>query len=257
MKKAQSIIKQLMTIEPVKTWSLIVTLLGDMSEPQLSGKEMGNVLSHVGLKPEAIRVAIHRLKKEGWISASKNGREVIYRLSTSGIASTKAVYGEVYGTNVKYDGGWKLLLVESADALEDMEEKAIRLLKRVYLLPASCAVASNLALELDIQNRAIPDWLVERLVPMDVLETASKLHALAQTLTDESKSENVSNALNTIDRAAVRLMILHRWRKMALRENTWAHISLFPEGAMAQCHLNVTRLLADLPRLNARQFSSS
>ena len=256
MKMVRSTVKQLTALEPVKTWSLIVTLLGDMSEPQLSGKDMGYLLGHVGLKPEAIRVAIHRLKKDGWISTSKNGREVIYRLSTSGIAATNAVYSDVYGSDVKYDTGWKLLLVESADAIEDVGEQAIRLLKRVYLLPSSCSIEANLALEFDIRNRAIPDWVVERLVPEGVLETANKLDALAQNLADDLLNRK-ANTLSTIDSAALRLMILHRWRKMALRENTWAHIGLFPEGPMAQCHRHVTQLLADLPRLEARQFSAN
>ncbi|MEE9334476.1 MAG: hypothetical protein V3U65_10345 [Granulosicoccaceae bacterium] len=249
--------KQLTALEPVKTWSLIVTLLGDMNEPQLSGKEMGYLLGHVGIKPEAIRVAIHRLKKDGWISTSKNGREVIYRLSTSGIAATSAVYRDVYGTEVKYDTAWRLLLLESPDAIKEVGEQAIRLLKRVYLLPSSCVIKPNIALEFDIQNHVIPEWVVEQLVPADVLVTARKLNTLAQTIIDDMPTGTTSKTLNAIDSATLRLMILHRWRKMALRKNTWAHIGLFPDGPMAQCHRHLTRLLADLPRLDAQQFSSS
>ena len=253
---AQATVKKLTALEPVKTWSLIVTLLGDMSDPQVSGKEMGYLLGQVGLKPEAIRVAIHRLKKDGWITTSKNGREVIYRLSTSGIAATNAVYDDVYGADVKYDIGWKLLLVESADVLEDMGEQAIRLLKRVYLLPASCVIDPKVALEFDIQKSVIPDWVVEHLVPDDVLEIASQLNGLAEQFIGDLQDGKATSSLSSIDCAALRLMFLHRWRKMALRDNTWAHIGLFPDGPMAQCHRHVTRLLADLPRLDTQQFSA-
>ncbi len=253
---ANSTIKQLTALEPVKTWSLIVTLLGDMKNPQLSGKEMGLLLGNVGLKPEAIRVAIHRLKKDGWITTSKNGREVIYRLSSSGIAATNAVYSDVYGVDAKYDSGWKLLLVESPEVLEEIGEQAIRLLKRVYLLPASHTIDPTLALEFDIQHRVIPEWVVEQLVPEDVLAIAIKLTAMVQKLNGTMNTDKPNKRLSAIESAALRLLILHRWRKMALRENTWAHVGLFPRGPMAQCHQQVTQFLAELPRLDAQQFSS-
>lgn len=251
---AHSILKQMIDLEPIKTWSLIVTLLGDMPDPQLSGKDMGALLGQVGIRPEAVRVAVHRLKKDGWITTSKNGREVIYRLSASGIAATKSAYDDVYRTDTKYDNGWNLWLVESEDVLEEHGDQAIRLLKRVYLLPRCVGVTSESVFEFNIENRTIPAWMLKRLIPTDVIDLASKFNSITLSLLSD-KAVLLSSSVQPIDVAAIRLLILHRWRKMALRENTWAHMSLFPEGAVAQCHRQVTALLTELPRLEARSKS--
>ena len=113
MSTVRTLIEDLANIEKIKTWSLIVTMFGDLDEchPQsLSGKEIGAILGHIGIKPEAVRVALHRLKKDGWIHATKSGREVEYGLSQNGLQETAAVYDDVYRRTVKYSNGWKWLI---------------------------------------------------------------------------------------------------------------------------------------------------
>lgn len=251
MSVVNTTVQQLTDLEPIKTWSLIVTLLGDMEQSQLSGKQMGLLLGHIGLKPEAIRVAMHRLKKDGWITTSKNGREVIYRLSKSGVDATNSVYNDVYRTDVKHRNGWKLLLVESDDSLDGSDGEVIRLLKRLYVLPKGHATDCGSVLEIDVQDNKIPTWLVERLIPADVLRIAEQVNALALAILNSETVNLAHSGPNSIDDAALRLLFLHRWRKMALHENTWAHVSLFPNGVMSQCHQHVTQLLAGWPRLDA------
>jgi len=243
-------VQQLTKLEAIKTWSLVVTLLGDMSQPQISGKQMGLLLGHVGLKPEAIRVAMHRLKKDGWITSSKNGREVLYSLSKQGVDATELVYSDVYRTDLKYPNGWNLYLVESDDAFEERGPEIIRLLKRLYLVPNGHEAECSSALHIAVQNNNIPIWLVERLIPVDVLAIAKQLNKLALDIINAHSIDPIQTAVATVDDSALRLLFLHRWRKMALRENTWAHISLFPEGDIAQCQRHVTQLLAKWPRIN-------
>ena len=73
----QSITDRLLGLESTKTWSLIATLFGDLDGDELSGKALWSLLAPLGIKPEATRVALHRLKKDGWIVAKKAGREAI------------------------------------------------------------------------------------------------------------------------------------------------------------------------------------
>ena len=87
MTPTTALIEDLSSLETIKTWSLIVTLFGDLDgEPQvvLSGKDIGAILGHIGIKPEATRVALHRLKRDGWIDTQRAGREVFYSLSDRG-----------------------------------------------------------------------------------------------------------------------------------------------------------------------------
>lgn len=242
MSRVADALLQLSALEPIKTWSIIVTLLGDLEQPSLSGKEIGRLLGHVGIKPEATRVALHRLKKDGWIVTDKNGREVIYALSASGLDATTAAYDDVFRSTPKYRNGWKLVIVESDEQIEPIGEQAIRLLRQVFLIPTDTDTQVESALEFDFSFGDVPAWIVNRIVPADVVTLAEKLNELA------IEQLHAKEALEQIDSSALRLLFLHRWRKMALRENTWAHIGLFPDGALAQCQSNVTQLLASLGR---------
>ena len=79
---AETLIEDLSALEPIKTWSLIVTLFGDLNGQPVTGKQLGAILGRVGIKTEAMRVALHRLRKEGWIVSTKIGREVLPLLDT-------------------------------------------------------------------------------------------------------------------------------------------------------------------------------
>ena len=128
-------VTELAALDTLKTWSLIVTLFGDLEKEELSGAEIRTLLEHIGIKPEAIRVALHRLKSDGWITASKQGREAIYEMTNMARAETKAVAPDIYRKNVKHQGRWRFCLVP--DALESAD--AIMINQNLALLPSEAA----------------------------------------------------------------------------------------------------------------------
>ena len=70
-----------------RVWSIIVSLFGDMAqEPgaQISGGALTQIIEPMGIKPEAIRVALHRLRKDGWIESDRIGRVSRHVLSEFG-----------------------------------------------------------------------------------------------------------------------------------------------------------------------------
>jgi len=248
----RTLIEDLARIETIKTWSLIVTMLGDLDDchPQfLSGKEIGALLGHIGIKPEAVRVALHRLKKDGWIHATKIGREVEYGLSKNGLKETAAVYDDVYRRTVKYPNGWKLLLDSQDDENGPIGTRVgIELFKNIILAPQSLVADDRGMMGIDFDQNDVPSWFADRIVPPNIIDTANRVNTMARFFEVECKSET------SLDNAAIRLLFLHHWRKMALRENTWAHIWLFKVGPMAQCHTQITQILERIPKLRSTQF---
>jgi hypothetical protein len=96
---------------------------------------------------------------------------------------------------------------------------------------------------IDFDRTDVPSWFADRIVPSNIIDIADRLNTMARIFDVEFKSEN------SLDNAAIRLLFLHHWRKMALRENTWAHIWLFEVGTMAQCHAQITGILQRIPKL--------
>ena len=60
-----------------RVWSVIISLFGDMAQrpnEKISGAALTRIITPMGIKPEAIRVALHRLRKDGWIESVRAGR---------------------------------------------------------------------------------------------------------------------------------------------------------------------------------------
>lgn len=230
-KHTDPVLDRLLALEPTKTWSLIATVFGDLDGDRLSGKELGTLLAPLGVKPAAMRVALHRLRKDGWITSEKDGREVTYALSRAARRETLEAQKDVYRRDVKFAQGWRLILLPAETELP-LDGPHVRIDKALALVPMGTHTQNALNLTL---AAPIPPWFETRLVPAHVLAQAAQLTGLA--LGD-------FNAGDT----SKRLMVLHYWRKMALRTGTWAHIGLMPGGAMAACHAAVARVFDQTAR---------
>ncbi|MFQ6547638.1 hypothetical protein AADZ90_006745 [Aestuariibius sp. 2305UL40-4] len=230
------ILDQLLGLETTKTWSLIATIFGDLDGDRLSGKELGTLLAPLGVKPEAMRVALHRLKKDGWIISEKNGREVVYALSDHGRQETFAAQKDVYRRDVKFAEGWRLIMLPG-EAARPYNGPHIAIDRGLLLVPKGAGALPADALELSLVE-PIPDWFESRLAPPHVWAQAGRLTDLAEQFLAGPRLGQIS----------ARLMFLHYWRKMALRTGTWAHIGLVPEGTMANCHAAVTEVFEQTSR---------
>ncbi|MDX8352966.1 hypothetical protein [Cognatiyoonia sp. IB215182] len=228
-----SLVAQLLSLEPVKTWSLIVTVFGDMDGDRISGKDLGALLGPLGIRPEAMRVALHRLKKDGWIQSEKSGREVIYSLSPYGRAETTTAREDVYRRDAKFaDEGWIIaVLPPGATAPEGPHVTVDR---GLYVVPARQNILAD-ALILE-PTGALPTWIEASLVPDHMRAQAGELVELTAKFQDHLSAGH--------DGTHLRLMFLHLWRKMALRPGTWAHIGLMPDGVMARCHAAMVQFFA-------------
>ena len=241
--KIPKFLEALITLENIKTWSFIVTVFGDLDsneQVQLSGKDIRSIMAHIGVKPEAIRVALHRLKRDGWINTEKSGREVLYFLSKRGLFETASVYEDIYSQTVKYPNGWQLIFDEGEQALG-----GIRLSRNLRIVPKDLTNEFKDAVMLEFVDQNLPKWIEHLIVTRQTLDMARRL----ETLLKIYKSKENSPA--PLDIIAIRLLFLHHWRKLALRSAVWAHIGLFENGPLSNCHKGVTALLADTPKLSS------
>jgi len=232
----------LIELEKIKVWSLIVTLFGDLdssSSQSLSGKQINNLLGHIGIKPEATRVALHRLKNENWIKTSKSGRETIYQMSDKARRETSSVYADVYSSSVKYPEGWQLLI--TPDNQDAKTTTAIPIMKNILLVPTASQKQDMKMMPAELKTQNIPDWFAGKIINPSILEIANKLKTAAGMPMPKTTKLN---------EVAMRLLILHHWRKLALRDSVWCYISLMEESTLAQCHKSVSTFLHNTPNIN-------
>lgn len=229
------LIPELRAISDLKVWSVLVTLFGDMAlaeETRLSGPRLRALLTPLDIQPEAVRVALHRLRKEGWITAERAGRIGQYGLSAQGRAETQAVAERVYGASAQCHSRWYLVVQPTR---LDPPEQALTLGTGRFLCPEEI---SPPALSARFQG-AIPDWVLAEVLPQGLDAAFETLEALL--------TAPVTAPEDAEEAAILRLLILHHWRRLVLRTPPLAEALLGGNWAGGRCRARVQAWLSALP----------
>lgn len=198
----------------LRVWSLVITAFGDLVQHrggQISSARLGRVLGRVGVEPGAMRTALSRLGRDGWVESRRQGRTSLYRLSRQGIARFAPATSRIYAP--PRDGpvaAWSVVVTFDAAGHE-----------RVTLVPAEDAPDGA---DLRVTGRldhVSPAW---RAALLDTGHRAA-LAGLAADL-DALPPSPVA----PLEAAAMRLLLIHRWRRLVLRFPEIAP-ELMPEDA--------------------------
>lgn len=232
-----------------RVWSLIVTGFGDLAQgpgEELSGAALTGIFTEIGVRPEALRVALHRLRKEGWIETRREGRASFYSLAPLGRAQSQEAGARIYGPAPQMPGCWRILIApEPGDAALEravVEGGALPLGGRAALALGEAGAEPEL-ISLSGADLALPDWARARLCPDALLADTAAFAALLAEVDWPEASEGSPAQI-----AALRLLVVHGWRRLVLRHPALPDAFL-PEGSqMRPLRQRVHAVLASLPR---------
>lgn len=232
----------------LKLWSVIVTILGDLvpgPRQAMPGPVLSGLIAGIGLQPQAMRVALHRLKRDGWIESDRTGRIGRYRLSATGRAQTEAVRDRVYGP-APAPAAWQVVVLPPGAADPDgtvPEDLAyVPLAGRAMLMQRGAASPGDgwLLAEVAAMNR--PDWLTAEIAAAACAADYAALDARLAAILAGPLPETLAG------RTVLRVLALHAWRRLVLRANPAAEALLGPAAAPARCRTTVLAVLDRLPR---------
>ncbi|KAA0920339.1 hypothetical protein FLO80_04305 [Aquicoccus porphyridii] len=235
----------------LKTWSVIVTILGDLAgapEAHVPGPVLSALTERMGLRGQAMRVALHRLRRDGWITSSRDGRASRYMLTGHGLALTLSVSDQVYGAAPPAPQGWRIVLAPSGEAMTALDHPdAILIAPRVALLPEGTGPngAEDVPAPLlawDVAPGAVPGWLGETLAPPDIT------HAYARLTRALALAAEVPLPPSPLDRAALRVLALHQWRRLVLRHGPGPEALMGAQWPGAKARSGLTRVMQIIPR---------
>lgn len=221
-----------------RTWSVLVTIFGDMALAEgdrLSGAQLGTLTEPLGIRPEALRTALHRLRKEGWIESTRQGRTTTHALTPMGRTQSEAAVPRIYG-HPRSNDLYLRVLAPGETPPDDAYPVAPN-------LAVTCR-ATGFTLPLD----HLPDWMQEQLCPLPLIVDTNDLADRFETLHRQSFLD---------PSPSLRILIVHSWRRIALR-TPLLPARAFPSawrGEAAQAEL--VALLARLPRLTQSTSSTS
>lgn len=244
----QAEIDLLLEAGPIKVWSVIVTILGDLCqrrEDRLEGRVLTALTARMGISGQAVRVALHRLRRDGWIESERQGRASAYCLSERGWSEAQAVRSRIYSRIVSEQGPLTLAIGSgsSVEFAENLPDDAVMLSSRAAVSSAPCGAFSTDILCLPFKPGGLPHWVCEVLAPVGLrAEYEDLCQRMVQIGAGSTAREDV------LGNAALRLMVLHHWRRLRLRHGDLPDQLLGAQWAGARAREAVMAVLLAYPR---------
>ena len=237
-----------------RVWSIIVTLFGDLAQnpgDRISGAVLSRITEPMGIKPEAMRVALHRLRGDGWIVSERDGRISHYSLTADGLKQSRAASPRIYARQVKYPDRWQVCVANGgrggakpADIQKLRRRGFLQVNSGVFLAPADTTpLKDSLVLQGHVEN--VPVWLCDRVAPAEVAQAYDDLN---DALDRFSLLLRPVPHITPLQAATLRTILVHVWRRAL-----FSHADLPPQFFSADwkgpnCRAKVLDLLDRIGR---------
>ncbi len=229
-----------------RVWSLMTSLFGDLAQgpgDEIDGPVLSAIMTVLEVKPEAARVALHRLRNDGWVTSVKSGRISRHSLTAKGRCESVAASPRIYAQPHAGPAGWQLVMLETAEGQAAMRDIGFeQVLPRVFIGPAAVTAPSG---ALALPGGTAPSWLMAQILPGNIAGDYAKLH---QSLNILSQNLPDPQGLRPLDVAVLRCLVVHNWRRLVLRHAPLPRGLVAENTALHQCHVIVAEILARFPR---------
>lgn len=216
----------------LSAWSLIVSFMGDAMAPRGGVVSAGTVqalMERLGIGHGAVRTAISRLSADGWIERAREGRNSFYQLSGDVGETVLSAERRIYAACSLLPAETPRTLIIAADPFTDADLRALDDCGAVLLAP-QVALCLMTAPEL---TKALPEPLRPPAVTLatrpGLLPGAAMLARLAQAR-QSTEIEALRGAYLPVaaaldagaapspeDAIALRCLMIHEWRRIALK----------------------------------------
>ncbi len=237
-----------------RVWSLMISLFGDLARQEgqiIGGPVLSAIMSAMDVRPEAARVALHRLRKDKWIASEKHGRISHHSLTPQGRAQSQAASGRIYATPDDLPEHWQMVVTDDADTGALEKAGFTTLMPRLYVGDAALPVPKDAA---TLPGQAAPDWMKRQLEPASLAESYAQL---SDALHHVARDLAVADTLTPLQIATLRCLIVHNWRRLALKHPALPRPLIRDDWAGLVAHQRVAALLAAYPRPDLPEIATA
>jgi phenylacetic acid degradation operon negative regulatory protein len=210
--------------ESHRVWSLIVTIFGDLARREgegISGAALSRLVGLMGVKPEAMRVALFRLRKDGWIDSIREGRGSLHFLTRMGRRQSAEASPRIYDSQRGFPVRWHILISGSGEQTGRSQLESYLLTgdylpvgAQVVIGPGPLPEDPKGLLGVETGHLSVPTWLQDQLCPPDLMAQYAQLERDFSMLLAKLES---SAPLSLSETAALRLLVVHSWRRLLFR----------------------------------------
>ncbi len=243
-------IRALLELGELRVWSVVITIFGDLARApgqRIAASDLRRLTRPMNIRDDSLRVAVHRLKKDGWLRAQRVGRNSLYFLTTRGFRDCHQARARIYAQGPPGVDEMRVVVAANGGAAAQAlaARGFVQIAPRCYLGAADNLPPDPACLVLHPQPSHVPSWVRHALAPpgvgacyqrlLDALETVERATRRAGHLAPDSQ-------------AALRVLVVHRWRQVLLRHADLPAAFLPDDWRTEACRALVLRLLERLPR---------
>jgi phenylacetic acid degradation operon negative regulatory protein len=214
--------------EPSRTGSIVVTVFGDAIMPRGGSVWLGTLLEFfktLAIDGGVVRTAMSRLAADGWLERTKVGRNSFYRLTSKGRQTFDTATRHIYDPQVSdWTGRFELLLIGSGGDRDGSREALKNAgfgspLPGVWIAPSGVpvpeeamhAIRLEVSAEDDAGRRLLSEsWPLQR--------TADAYLKFMKTFEPLRGAIGRRERLTDIDAFAARILLIHHYRRVVLRD---------------------------------------
>jgi len=243
-----TVLRPLLADGQPRVWSLLVTMFGDLAQGDtdtLAGPVLSQMTDVMGIRAEAVRVALHRLRNETWITSTKVGRTAVHQLTEFGRRESRRVSPLFYSKLSDFADAWILVVLDEAHGLDRSaiaRAGLVSVAPRVFVARSDAEVPRNAVVT---EGGTVPDWIRAHLRWPDL---GADFTALMGELAQVRRHLDMHPDLDPIATAALRSLIVHRWRRLVLRQPFLPPSLIGADWPGHQCRHAICEVLGELPK---------
>ncbi|MGJ8527557.1 PaaX family transcriptional regulator [Maritalea sp.] len=215
----------------LRVWSMVITIFGDAIQPRggvVAMSDLHEILGALGVESGAVRTAMSRLAKEGWVTRQKQGRNSFYKLSEAGLNSfvpaTQKIYRAEYApepTTILMAVGPNVLgkAREQQNAqIVAMGGEHLRNGVGLFADPTDKVreqIKATGLMSIEGEMSTLPDWVIDKL---DLQPLAEAYHGLIDRFTSLAVTREQLDQLTSLEALCARILLVHEWRRLILKQ---------------------------------------
>jgi phenylacetic acid degradation operon negative regulatory protein len=201
--------------EPSRTGSVIATVYGDAILPRGGSLALADLLTlmrRLGVAEGVVRTAVSRLAQDGLLIGRRVGRRSAYALTERGRAEFLAAAPRIYGrASPGWDGRLRLAFPDTAAGRQSLEAAGFASLAPGVLASPGPGPADILCVEASGPSARLAA-LAARAWPLE------RLGGLYAGFVEMFSALEPPPDVAPLDAMAARILLIHAWRRIALRD---------------------------------------
>jgi phenylacetic acid degradation operon negative regulatory protein len=220
--------------------SFIYTLFGDFVHRDSSCRDelwvggLIRLMAEFGLSEQAVRQAVSRMSRQGWLSATRRGNRSYYTMTDRGRRRVEAISPRIYGPVVEWDGRWRMLTYSVAESNREGRDRLRKdltvlgwapLSASTWISPRDSLDGARAAAEANGVIANVDVFVGEYMGPRtdrELLERCWDLAAIAEQYREfiaqyepRLQNERAHNGMRDDEAFVERMWLVHDFRKFA------------------------------------------